>query len=168
MRSNSKRIGVGRTYWRNTRVPGHRPAVELERRGVEQQTVHVLGPLLREVQRQDAAHRKAAREDDVAVFAQPVVRRLDARIPFLPGRAAQFLGRAAVAGELAAVDGVAGAGETLGDEPKLGRRAAEAVDQQDADAAAANELAAIRDSSLSFLSLSCPLDCSCVLSLVLL
>ena len=34
---------------------------------------------------------------------QPVVRRLDARVPLLPSRAPQLLGRAAVAGELAAV-----------------------------------------------------------------
>ena len=62
----------------------------------------------------------------------------------LPGRAAQLLGRAAMAGELAAVDRVAGAREAVGDEPQLGRRAAEAVDQQHAEAAAGDEVAAIR------------------------
>ena len=71
------------------------------------------------------------------MLLEPVVGRLDAGVPLLPGRAAQLLGRAAVAGELAAVDGVAGAREALRDEPQLDRRAAEAMDQQHADAAAA-------------------------------
>ena len=86
------------------------------------------------MQGEDAAHRQAAGEDDVAVLLEPVVRRLDAGVPLVPGRTAQLLGRAAVAGELAAVDRVAGAREALRDEPQLDRRAAEAMDQQDADA----------------------------------
>ena len=127
------------------RVPGHRPAVELERGGEEQQAVHAVGPVLGEVRCQDAAHRQAAGNDDVAMLPQPVVGRLDARVPFPPGRAPQLLGRAAVAGELAAIDGVAGAGQTLRDEAQLDRRPAETVHEQHADAPAANELAAVRD-----------------------
>src|SRR5262249_15471847 len=51
--------------------------------------------------------------------------------------------RRAVAGELAAVNGTPRPRETLSDEPELDRRAAEPMDQQDANAAAAEEQAAV-------------------------
>ena len=76
--------------------------------------------------------------------AELVVRLLDARVPLAPGRAPQLLGRPAMPGELAAVDRVAGAGEPLGDEAQLDRRAAEAVDQQHPDPPVLEEQAAIR------------------------
>jgi hypothetical protein len=48
-----------------------------------------------------------------------------------------------VAGELAAIDGVAGASETVRDEAELGRRSSETMDEQHAQAPAANELSAV-------------------------
>ncbi len=127
----------------SARVPGHRPAVELQGRREQQQALHALGPLLRQPQRQDAAHRQPARDDDVAVLAQPVVAFLDAGVPLLPSRAAQLFRRAAMPGQLDAVDGMAGAGERLRHETQLGRRAAQAMDQQHANAATGDEQAAI-------------------------
>ena len=49
-----------------------------------------------------------------------------------------------MAGELAAVNGVAGAREAVGDEPHLGRRSAQAMNQQHAQAPAAYEVATVR------------------------
>ena len=67
---------------------------------------------------------------------EPVVGGVDARVPLPPGRAAQLLGRAAVAGQLAAVDGVSGTRQPLRDEPQLDRRTAETVNEQNSDPAA--------------------------------
>src|SRR4029077_18668420 len=77
------------------------------------------------------------------MLAQAIVRLGDAGIPLPPARAAQFLRRAAMAGKLATQHRAAGPREALGNEPKLGRRAAEAVNQQHTDAPALEELAAI-------------------------
>ena len=117
--------------------------------------MHAVGTVLGEVKRQDAAHRKAARQDHVAVLLELVVRGFDTRVPLVPGGAAQFFGRTTVAGELAAVDGVAGAREALSDEPQLDRCAAEPVDQQDADTTAGNKHAAVFDFVFFF-------NCHCV------
>src|SRR5436190_17331591 len=96
-----------------------------------------------EVRCQDAAHRQAPRNDDVAMLPQSVMGRFDAGVPFPPGRAPQLLGRPAVAGELAAIDGVAGASETVRDEAELGRRSSETMHEQHTQAPAANELSAV-------------------------
>src|SRR5262245_21771351 len=105
--------------------------------------MHPLGPVLRQVGGQDAAHRQAAGDDDVALLLEPIMGRLDAGVPLLPRRAAKLLGRGAVAGQLTARDGVTGAGETMGHEPDLGRRTAEAMNQEHAEAPTADELAAV-------------------------
>src|SRR5581483_6418355 len=127
------------------RVPGHRPAVEPERRRQQQQAVHGLGTVLGQMDRQDAAHRKAAGNDDVALLLEQIVRGLDTGVPLPPGGAAQLLRRAAVASELAAVDRVAGTRQTLGDEPQLDRRPAEPMNEEDSHAPATDEQAAIRN-----------------------
>src|SRR5262249_2000466 len=90
------------------------------------------------------AHRQTTRNDDVAMLLKPVVRLLDAGVPFAPRRAAELLRRSAVAGELAAINGVAGSSEAMGHEPHFGRRAAQSLNQQYAHTPAANEVAAIR------------------------
>src|SRR5262245_64485328 len=77
------------------------------------------------------------------MLAQSIFRPRDASIPLLPGRAPQLLRRAAMPGKLTAQYRAAGTGETLGDKAQLGRRAAEPVNQQYADAPALKQLAAI-------------------------
>src|SRR5262245_55272736 len=78
------------------------------------------------------------------MLLQPVVGRLDAGVPLLPGRAAKLFWRGAVASKLAARDSMSGAGEAMGDKPELRWRSAEAMHQENAEAPAADELAAIR------------------------
>src|SRR6516162_2973888 len=113
-----------------SRIPGHRPAVEPERRGVEQQAMDAVGAIIGKMGGQNAAHGKAARDDDVAIGTQPVVRGLHALVPLPPGGAPQLFRGPAMTGELTTMHGVAGVRERVGDEAKLDGRAAEAVYQQ--------------------------------------
>src|SRR5581483_5984739 len=100
-------------------------------------------PLLSEMDGENATHGQAAGDDDVAVLLEQIVRLLDAGVPLLPRRAAQLLGRAAVACELAAVNTVPGTRQTLRDESELHGCAAQPVDQEDAHAPTLDEEAAV-------------------------
>ena len=105
----------------------------------------IVRPLGGEMQGQHRPHRQAAHHHGVAGRAQPLEGGNDARIPILPSGRQEIGGVAAMARELAAVDGEAVAGEALRDEFQLDRRAAEPVDQQEAGASAADGEAAIDD-----------------------
>lgn len=107
--------------------------------------LQIFRTLQRQVQRQDGAHRQAAGQDRVAMLFQPGVRRLDTGAPLLPGRPAQFLRRAAVARKLHAKNGVPGARQSLRDKAQLDRRAAEPVNEEDANASSPQENAAVED-----------------------
>ena len=95
------------------------------------------------LQRDQLGEAALAEKEDVAVEGG-----IDAPIPIPPpGR--QQIGRiAAMAGELAAMDSEAVAGEALGDEFQFDRRAAETMDQQEAGAPAAHRETVIDDRHL--------------------
>ena len=107
--------------------------------------MHALRSLLGKAQSENAAHREPTDEDDVAVAKQSIVRSLDAGIPFAPGRPAQLFGGAAVTGELAAVGGMAGTRQAVGNGAQLDGRPSQAVDEKHAEAPARHELAAVGD-----------------------
>ena len=71
-------------------------------------------------------------------------RRLNARIPLLPGGAAQLFWRTAMSRELAAIHRVALPSEGLRDVAHLHRRAAEAMHEKNTGSAALDEEAAVR------------------------
>ena len=140
MRLATRRAGDGAE---EAHVPGDQPAVEPEDRGKERQPVHVPAMAGGEQERQHGARREAADDDRVAVLAQAEEGLLGAVVPVLPGGGLDVVVGAAVAGELRAEHGAAGARHAVGDVAHLGRRAGEAVDQQHAHPAAGDEIGVV-------------------------
>ena len=81
----------------------------------------------------------------VAVRAKPLVLFLHGRVPVRPAGGPEVVGGAAMSRELRHVHGVAGAGEALRDVAHLDWRAAEPVDEQEADASSRQTNALIHD-----------------------
>ena len=124
-------------------VPGDDPAVEPEHGRKQGGAMHVLGMAGGKQQRQHGARGQAADDDGVAGLAHLEQGLLGARVPILPAGGLDVLLGAAVAGELRAIDGVAGPRHAIGHVAHLRRRAAETVDQQHAHPVAADEVAVV-------------------------
>src|SRR6476659_7547087 len=105
--------------------------------------MHVLGVAGSEQQRQDGTRRQAADDDGVAGLAHLEQGLLGAGVPVLPGRSLDVVLGAAMAGELRAIDGIAGPRHPVGDIAHLRRGAAEPMDQQHAHPIAADEVAVV-------------------------
>ncbi len=102
----------------------------------------------------NCSHGKAASDDHIAVLAQFFVSREDAGVPVLPARSPEIVGTTAVARELRAGDGVPGSGQPNRDEAHLDRRAAEAMNEENAGSIAGKVQATINDAHDFLLSFS--------------
>ena len=124
-------------------VPGDEPAVEPEDGGKERSAMHVLGMAGGEQQRQHGTRRQAADDDGVAGLAHLEQGLLGAGVPVLPGRGLDVVLGAAMAGQLRAIDGIAGPRHAVGDVAHLRRGAAETMDQQHTHPIAADVVAVV-------------------------
>jgi hypothetical protein len=114
-----------------------RPAVVEERRAVEAEAVDLTRAVDGELERKHRAHRQAGDEEMIDVFAQAVGGFRHAGRPVAPAGREQVVDVATMAGELHAEHAETGALQAVADIAHLGRRAGQAVDEQDASAAAA-------------------------------
>ncbi len=131
------------------RVPGHRPAIDPQRRRKERDTLNFVGMLGGEVQADDAAEAETADDDRIAVLADFIERRFGTPVPVLPIGLDDILARAAMPGQLRAVNRISGATEAHSDETHLGGGSAQTVDQQYTDFPAGDPVGVVFDGSLA-------------------
>ena len=101
------------------------------------------------MQTDDAAEAEAADDDRVAVLADFIERRFGAAVPILPIGLNDVLARAAVPGELWAVNRIAGAAEAHRHEAHLSGGSAQSVDQQHTDLPAGDPVGVVLGGSLA-------------------